>query len=79
MKVYELMKELESKPAGAEVTVVCDVTKEELEELLADEAPRELVADIEDVDAAGETRVLIYAQKTAWDKPQKAVPGIPVG
>ena len=34
--------------------------KEELEELLADEAPRELVADIEDVDAAGETKVLIY-------------------
>ena len=60
MKVYELMKELENKPAGAEVTVVCDVTKEELEELLADEAPRELVADIEDVDAAGETKVLIY-------------------
>ena len=61
MKVYELMKELENKPAGAEVTVVCDVPKEELEELLADEAPRELVADIEDVDAAGETKVLIYA------------------
>ena len=61
MRVYELMKELENNPAGAEVTIVCDVTKEELEELLADEAPRELVTDIDDVDAAGETKVLIYA------------------
>ena len=61
MRVYELMKELENKPAGAEVTIVFDVTKEELEELLADEAPRELVTDIDDVDAAGETKVLIYA------------------
>lgn len=63
MKVYELMKELENKPAGAEVTVVYEVTKEELKELLADEGPRELVADVEEVDAAlsgaGE-KVLIY-------------------
>lgn len=60
MKVYELMKELENKPAGADVTVVCDVSKEELEELLAEEAPRELVADVDCVDSAGAAKVLIY-------------------
>ena len=64
MKVYELMKELESKPAGAEVTVVCDVTKEELEELLVDPVKEfELDMGACDYVASSGLRAILWAQK----------------
>ena len=43
-------------------TNAAPIMMKELEELLADEAPRELVADIEDVASSG-LRAILWAQK----------------